>query len=171
MMQMLQAGGMAVLTDGTRQADENNPKGYFEYEKVKQLNRNTTWLEEAEGKAIKIIYSLLYALPSNREYKIIFMKRQMDEILASQRAMLQYLGQRGSPVDDRAMITIFAQQLARAERWLVGQPHMTTIPIDYNATVRQPAETAVAVARFLNLPLAADEMAAAVDGHLYRQRV
>ena len=88
MMKMLEAGGVKLLEDNKRCADEDNPKGYFEYEKVKNLQKDSTWLSIARGKAIKIISMLLYHLPPVYRYRIIFMQRAMDEVLASQKRML-----------------------------------------------------------------------------------
>ena len=53
MMQMLAAGGMPVLSDGERQADTDNPKGYFEWERIKRLPKDPACIVEAEGKVVK----------------------------------------------------------------------------------------------------------------------
>jgi hypothetical protein len=89
MMKMLEAGGIPVLTDYEREADEDNPKGYFEFERVKNLkDGDDAWLPQAKGKVVKVIAALLTDLPSSYEYEVIFMRRAMPEILASQRQML-----------------------------------------------------------------------------------
>src|SRR5450432_3057856 len=89
MMQMLAAGGMPLLTDQIRAPDQDNPRGYFEFERVKQIKRDQAWLGSAVGKAVKIIHLLLYDLPPNRNYRVIFMRRNIEEVLISQRKMLQ----------------------------------------------------------------------------------
>jgi hypothetical protein len=100
MMQMLEAGGIELIVDHIRKADENNLRGYYELEKIKQLNKDSSWLENAYGKAIKVVSMLLYQLPMNKKYKIIFMTRKMDEVLASQNKMLKSRGQPADNVDD-----------------------------------------------------------------------
>ena len=83
MMQMLEAGGMPVLTDGIRDADEDNPRGYYELEAVKRTKDDPAWLHGAPGKVVKMIYLLLYDLPTTYNYRIIFMRRPLSEVVAS----------------------------------------------------------------------------------------
>jgi hypothetical protein len=108
MMKMLQAGGIGIMTDNLRVADENNPKGYYEFERVKQLDKgDNAWVAEAQGKVIKVISYLLEFLPADFHYKVIFMRREMAEILASQRHMLERDGKPGSSANDAQMATLF----------------------------------------------------------------
>ena len=93
MMKMLEAGGLKILTDNLREADANNPKGYYEFERVKQMkDGNLAWLPDAVGKVVKIVTGLIIYLPSDYKYKIIFMKRDLNEVLSSQKKMLGRLG-------------------------------------------------------------------------------
>jgi len=92
MMQMMSAGGMPVLTDGQRSADDNNPRGYFELESVKSLARNQDVLTQADGKVVKVISSLLPSLPKDFEYRVVFMCRPLEEVVSSQNRMLERLG-------------------------------------------------------------------------------
>ena len=170
MMSMLDAGGMPLLVDHQRQADEDNPKGYFEYEKVKKLKADRSWLPAAQGKAIKVISALLSELPPEYRYKIIFMRRDMHEILASQRKMLVRRGERDDGVGDEAMASIFTRHLQQAEHWLAQQQNMTVLYVDYARLVRSPAELARAVNAFLGGRLNEQKMLAVVDPALHRQR-
>ena len=171
MMQMLQAGGMPLLTDDLRPADADNPNGYWEYEPVKRLQQDNSWLPKAEGKAVKVISALLQYLPPQHTYKIISMQRPMQEVLASQTVMLERRSEQSGKADDRTLETVFVQHLDRIEHWLVTQKHMTLLPVNYHETIAGPEATAARMAQFLNLPLAVDVMARAVDPRLYRQRV
>ena len=135
MMQMLEAGGMQVLTDGIRAPDEDNPRGYFEIEKVKRLRRDTSWLAEAEGKAVKIVYSSLYDLPADRRYKLIFMRRDLGEVLASQRQMLARRAAVAGPLSAEHLAEVFAGQLQKIDRWLCGQRQIDTLDVDYAEAV------------------------------------
>ena len=92
MMRMLEAGGMPVITDNLRTADDDNPRGYFEFEPAKKTKDDPSWLNAAEGKAVKMIYKLLYDLPDRLEYRVLIMRRNMQEVLTSQRKMLDRMG-------------------------------------------------------------------------------
>ena len=121
MMQMLHAGGHPCLTDDRREADADNPRGYFEYDKVKQLRTDCSWLPEATGKAVKIIAQLLSVLPTELDYKIIFMRRELDEVIASQNRMLDRQGRGGSDLSDERLRELFDQQLRHLEKLLADR--------------------------------------------------
>ena len=170
MMQMLQAGGMPLLIDDHRPADADNPNGYWEYEPVKRLQQDNSWMHQAEGKAVKVVSALLQYLPPHHTYKIIFMQRPMQEVLASQTVMLERRGVQGDKADDKTLGTVFAQHLDHTERWLALQKHMTVLPVNYHETIADPEATATRVAQFIALPLAVEAMACTVDPRLHRQR-
>lgn len=167
-MQMLAAGGVPLVTDGQRSADEDNPRGYFEDERVKRLQQGAEWLAEARGRAVKIISQLLFSLPPGETYRIILMRRNLDEILASQAAMLERSGRAGA--DPQAIRKAFAAHLTRLEAWLPQQPHLTALSLEYAATIGDPQAAAARIAEFLQRPLDVTAMAAAVDPALYRNR-
>src|SRR5262245_49231089 len=162
MMQMLHAGGMPLLVDELRPADADNPNGYWEYEPVKRLQQDNTWMHKAEGKAVKVVSALLQYLPPQHTYKIIFMQRSMKEVLDSQSVMLERRGAQGGKADDQTLGTVFTQHLGCIERWLARQKHMTVLSVNYHETVADPARTAARVAQFLALPLVGDAMARVV---------
>jgi hypothetical protein len=171
MLQMLEAGGMAVLTDGEREADANNPRGYYEYEPVKQLEHGVTgWLHDAEGKAVKVISALLPYLPPRHSYRVLFMQRDLDEVLRSQAAMLTKLKGSADGFDAAALRRDYAEHLRGIHNWLAQQPHLHVLQVDYNALVASPAGWCSRVAAFLERDLDTARMAAAVDPSLYRQR-
>ena len=171
MMQMLKAGGASLLIDAQRPADADNPNGYWEYAPVKRLPQDNSWMHAAEGKAVKVVSALLQYLPPRYTYKIIFMQRPMQEVLASQAVMLERQGAQGDKADDQTLGTVFAQHLDWIERWLAMQKHMTVLPVNYHETIADPVRTAARVVQFLGLPLVVDAMARAVDPRLHRQRV
>ena len=170
MMQMLAAGGLAVLTDNLRQADEDNPRGYFEIEKVKSIKEDASWLGDARGKVLKMVSMLLQDLPSDRVFKIIFMRRILDEVLASQAKMLKRRGPEEGTVGDEQMKSIYRKHLRGIESWLSKQTNIAVLYVDYNRTIREPLETAMEVNRFLGGTLKVEEMVMTVDEQLYRQR-
>jgi hypothetical protein len=170
MMQMLQAGGLELLADEHRPADPDNPRGYCEYEPVKALGRDNSWVPRVEGKAVKVVSALLTFLPADLNYKIILMKRPMAEVLASQKQMLQRLGRQGSTADDQTLGKIFSRQLAETEIWLGRQAHITVLSVNYRDVLQDPEGSASLVAQFIGLPLKIAEMTAVVDPNLYRQR-
>lgn len=170
MMQMLQAGGLPVLSDGLRRADENNLRGYLEFEPVKRLRSDRSWLPQARGHAVKIIHLLLRELlfDGTLSYRIVFMQRPIPEVLASQRAMLQRDGKAGA--DPALLQQAFAAQLAQLQPWLAAQPRVSVMPVSYHQVLREPQAVAEALQGFLGLDLDSAAMVNAVDPALHRQR-
>jgi len=170
MMQMLRAGGLTCLTDELREADISNPKGYFEFEKVKGLRANNSWLPEAKGKVIKIISHLLACLPPELNYKIIFMERDLDEVLASQRKMLVNQGQGEENLSDERLGQIFSQQLRQVKKMLADR-QISTLFLGYQDVLEDPVEISTQLQAFLGNNLDQQAMRDVVDHNLYRQRL
>jgi hypothetical protein len=171
MMKMLEAGGLPVLTDALRTADDDNPKGYYEYERVKQLDKgDQAWLAEAQGKVVKVISALLIHLPPTHQYRVIFMQRNLAEVLASQRKMLVHRGEQANAVNDTQVAPLFEKHLQATKAWLQTQPNMAVLEIDYNQMVTNPAPFLQKINSFLGNNLNTEQMARAIDPHLYRNR-
>lgn len=171
MMRMLAEGGVPVLTDEHRRADDDNPNGYFELEVVRQLkDGEIDWLKEANGKVVKVISSLLEYLPHDHQYKIIFMERDSSETLASQKIMLDHRGQ-GSRLTDEEMELQFQAHLAVMKPWLVRQPNMEVLYVNYNALMAEPEPFCDRITDFLDLPLDQNQMLSVPDKQLYRNRL
>ena len=170
-MRMLEAAGMPMVVDGLRQADEDNPKGYFELERVKDLasENDWSWLDDARGKAIKIISYLLKELPDTHNYKVIFMRRDLTEVLASQAKMLERRGETNETEDER-MVELYENDLWKANYLLKHNPRFETLMLDYREVVASPEEQARRVSEFLGGGHDVEKMAAAVDPNLYRNR-
>ena len=171
LMKMLEAGGIPILTDNLREADEDNPKGYYELEKVKQLkDGETTWVTHAKGKAVKTISALLEYLPRDYFYKVLFMKREMSEILASQREMLVRRGEPTDRVGDDKMAELFSKHLEKVEHWLAKQTNFDVCYINYNEALANSETTIEQIINFLGLNLNREAMRKVIDPDLYRQR-
>ena len=170
LMQMLAAGGVEVMTDGERVADEDNPRGYLEFERVKSIGKDNTWLDEADGKAIKIVHALLNKLPAKRHYRIILSRRDIDEVIASQRVMLERHNKAGGALDQAKLAAVFTQQLRKVEQWLGRQQNIEYLGVSYNDTLSDPMATATAIGDFLGGDLNIEAMAGAVSRDLYRQK-
>ena len=169
LMQMLDAAGYPCLTDDVRKADADNPHGYFEYEKVKRLRRDCAWVPEAKGKAVKIIAQLIPFLPPQFSYRVIFMERNISEVLASQRVMLQRQGRSGGNLSDVQLGKIYECQV-REVKQLLGCRNIPSLYVSYLAALQRPMEIAEKIGRFLAEDLDVCAMAAAIDPDLYRQR-
>ncbi len=169
MMQMLAAGGLEALTDHKREADLDNPRGYFEFEKAKAIAHDNAWLDEAPGKAVKIVANMLPSLKQGLQYKIVFMWREMEEILQSQATMLKRSGHKGER-EFRALSDTFTKQLRRMTGWLASTEIVDVLYIDYADAVADPPATAASVNAFLGGRLDESAMVAAVSPDLYRQR-
>lgn len=171
MMKTLAAGGLLPVTDNLRTADESNPKGYYEFERVKKLkDGDYEWLEGAQGKVVKVISALLEFLPANYRYKIIFMQRNIDEVLASQREMLIRRGEATDKVSDEKMAELYHKHLNKIQAWLSEQKNMQVLYISYNGILADPQNELKRVNAFLNNSLNLPEMLTVVDRNLYRQR-
>jgi hypothetical protein len=171
MMKMLQAGGLELVTDSIRNADDDNPNGYFEFERVKQMSAgDRTWLDGAAGKVVKVISALLEHLPSDRSYKVIFMEREIKEVLASQKKMLDHRKET-STISDEEMAEQYRAHLKAVKPWLARQPHMEVLYVGYNSMMSDPEPLCLRVIEFLGLPLDLPKMLAVPNAKLYRNRV
>ena len=170
MMQMLAAGGLPVLTDKVRAADNDNLEGYYELEAVKQLQTEKAWLAEAPGKAVKIIYRLLEYLPSEYNYQVLFMARPLDQVIASQQLMLQRRATQGATVSNDQLRSIFTSELRRVKAWLDAQKNFTWLEVPYAQVLESSPTESQRICDFLAVPLDVSAMAARVNQKLYRQR-
>ena len=176
MMRMLEAGGVPIVADGVRTADVSNPRGYFELEAVKELDkpgRPLPWLPAARGRAVKIISFLLTWLPEDYDYRVIFMDRDLDEVLASQHQMLERRGEAPADAARQAadMRATYESHLTQVRRFLGVRPCFSTLEVSYRDAVADPSGTAARVAAFLGRRLDTAAMARAVEASLYRNRV
>ncbi len=172
MMRMLEAGGIAPFTDGDRVADIDNPEGYYEFERVKDLETDPdrSWVRDARGKALKVISFLIRHLPPDNAYRIIYMRRHLDEVLKSQDKMLDRLGRPAAGGDLEAMKEAYRNDIVAARLHARKQPNMEMIEVHYGDTIANPGATCALVNRFLGGHLNEAAMAAAVNERLYRNR-
>jgi hypothetical protein len=172
MMRMLEAGGIQPFTDAERVADIDNPEGYYEFERVKQLETDPdkSWVRGARGHALKVISFLLRHLPDDNAYRIIYMRRHLDEVLRSQDKMLDRLGNAAPGADLEAMKEAYRNDIVAARLYARKQPHMEMIEMQYGDAVADPAAAARIVNQFLGGQLREAAMAAAVNERLYRNR-
>jgi hypothetical protein len=171
MMQMLAAGGLPVLSDGERKADTDNPKGYLEWERIKQLPKDPACIAEAEGKVVKVISQLLLSLPGDHEYRVIFMQRPLPEVLKSQEEMLKRRGTFEGGGDNSPIEEAFQRHLLEVNKFLAARANVKVLRVHYHRVLREPETVAKEVREFLNLPLDTEAMTTQVDGNLYRNRM
>lgn len=170
MMQMLQAGGLELYTDLQREADESNPKGYYEHEAVKRLGRDKSWVAQAEGKGLKVIAQLLKSLPLNYHYKVIFMERDIREIVQSQQKMLARQGQLAENVMPYNLQDNFEKTVQEVKAWCKAQSHIEVCFVSHQAAINEPFFTAYTVNEFLGDQLSLEKMTAVVNPELYREQ-
>ena len=172
LMRMLSAGGLHLVVDGIRTADDDNPNGYFELERVKDLDKpgDASWLAEARGKGVKVISALLPHLPADYDYKVIFLRRSLPEVLASQRRMLERRGESLDAASDDDMTAHFTAHLRRLEAQLAARPHCDVLYVEHRRAVSEPSAVAEEVGAFVGGALDVAAMAGAVDASLYRNR-
>lgn len=171
MMKMLEAGGIEPLTDHEREPDEDNPEGYYEYERVKKLeDGDTAWVEHAQGKAVKVISALLKHLPDGYTYRVIFMRRKLDEVLESQRKMLERRGEDPDKASEEELKELFMKHLGHVESWAKGKDNVEFLYANYNDIVQDPEPQLERIDAFLGGGLDVEAMARIVDPDLYRNR-
>lgn len=169
-MQAVHAGGIEPVTDGERVADPDNPRGYYEFERVKALRSDKTWLDDAAGKVVKVIHMLVPELPDDRPYRVIFMERALDEVLASQSTMLARSGRTGASLAPDRLKAIYEQQLRQVHEWLSVRPNFTVLRVPYRSFVGEPGVQAARIADFIGVPMDRNAMVRAVDPSLYRNK-
>jgi hypothetical protein len=171
MMQMLEAGGLQIVTDNIRTADDDNLQGYFEFERIKQLKEgDSAWMGQACGKVLKVISALLEHLPDHYHYKIIFMERDLSEVLASQRKMLERRGKPANKEDDVMFSNLYKKHLIKVKAWLSGKTNFEVIYIGYKDLMENPKRYSEDIARFIDAPLDVQKMANVPQERFYRQR-
>jgi hypothetical protein len=171
LMKMLEAGGLEVIQDGIRTADDDNPKGYYEHERVKDLAQEAdkSWLSDARGKTIKVISHLLKQLPADNNYHVVFIRREMSEVLASQGKMLDRRGEEDS-TDDAQMSELFEADIWRARYLLNNAPHFEFVELHYADILKDAHAAAQQIQALLGRELDTEKMASVVDHQLYRNR-
>lgn len=170
MMQMLVAAGRTVLTDGKRGADADNPLGYYEFEQVLDLTKDTAWIPQARGKVVKIVAQLLPHLPRTEHYHVIFMERNLGEIIASQRAMLERQGRRGADLDEQTLAKTYLAQLTRLQKQITARPELRALAVNYNELLADANSNVLRLAEFLGEPFDNQRAATAVRPELRRQK-
>src|SRR5262245_59176353 len=168
MMQILDNRGIDVFPDRIPRAATDNHKRYCECERVQAIQRDTSWLPDTRGKAFKMVSQLLYDLPPSEKYRIIFMERDFDEMLASQEKMLQRLGKPAAPREE--IKRAYKVHLKRLHDWLGQQRNVQVLHVNYNDLVQQPRPQAERVCQFLGGNVDIEGMLSAVDPSLYRNR-
>jgi hypothetical protein len=170
-MQMLAAGGMPVLTDAVRRPDLDNPSGYLEYDPARRTAKDASWVADAAGKAVKLVHLLLPDLPPVHAYRVVFLQRDLGEVLASQYAMLRRQGRPEPDLAPMRLAELLSSQLRRVREWVAARTNFTSIDIDYASVIADAGSQARRLNQFLGGGWDEPRMAAAVDPSLYRQRL
>jgi hypothetical protein len=170
MMQMLVEAGMTALTDDQRVADEDNPKGYYELAAVQKLQQDTAWLADARGKVLKVVSPLLAHLPDGYDYDVIFMRRDLEEIITSQSRMIANRQSDGAELNDEQLIKTYKNHLKDVYVWMGSQENVRSLSVQYRDIIEDPAAAATQVVEFLDKGLDPGSMVSAVDASLYRNR-
>lgn len=171
MMKMLEAGGLAPMTDNVREADVDNPKGYYEYERVKDLEneKDKSYIREGRGKVLKVISFLLKFLPEENAYKVIFMARDLDEVIASQNKMLHHR-EEANPIRDAEAKELYGRHLINVKVHCQIKDNFEYLEIPYRQALNEPEKIVRAVNEFCGGTLDAVAMGKIVDKNLYRNR-
>jgi hypothetical protein len=170
MMRMLEAGGISPVVDGERKANADNPMGYYEFEPVKALKEDSSWVADSTGQAVKVIYKLVYDLPNNVPYRIVFMQRDIEEVLSSQEKMMRRDGLDPDTIGRDLLYNLFQTDVMDFRRWAEVQGNIQIMYADYRRMIDEPEEMSRHIAAFLDQDLDIQAMASVVDPDLYRNR-
>ncbi|WP_370402687.1 sulfotransferase family protein [Sulfitobacter sp. JB4-11] len=170
MMRILEAGGIAPVQDKQRTANEDNPRGYYEYERVKALPTDKSWVPDARGSAVKIIYKLVYELPQGIPYRVLFMQREIAEVVRSQEKMLEREGLDPGRDQRDIIADLFQSEIMAFRNWVAAQPDMKMHVVDYASVIASPEEQMAQISAFLGGGLDIAAMTAVVEPDLYRNR-
>jgi len=171
MMQMLDAGGMELFSDNIRQPDRSNPRGYCEFERVKSLNRDSSWLYETEKSAVKIVAHWLHFLPPEFEYSIVFMERELEEVIKSQDEMLKFAGRPARKYNLDLIANSYRRLIEVTKSWLSSQKNINTIYINHHEVITNPSHVAERINKFLGNILNDNQMPSVIDHALYHQKI
>lgn len=171
MMQMLTAGGLTPVTDGQRTPDEDNPRGYLEFEGVKKLKTDKSWVPTARGGVVKLVHLLIMDLPLTEHYRVVFMRRHIEEVLKSQNVMLERQGKKGADLSFDELKNLYLRQIDTVQAYMKKHAdRFEFVEVSYNRLIDDPAPVVLSLCEFLACGLDAGKMVAAVDPALYRNR-
>ncbi|MCG3138592.1 MAG: hypothetical protein HJJLKODD_02457 [Phycisphaerae bacterium] len=171
MMRMLEAGGVPVLIDNIRVADQDNPNGYYEFEPVKKTKEDASWLAGAGGRVVKMVYMLLYDLPKDHSYRVVFMRRHLREVIKSQEVMLEHKGKQRGDLPEEKLLALFESQLNQFYQWIERQPHFKILYVNYNEILQDARPAVQSMSEFFGNELDTQAMLNVVDPNLYRQKM
>ncbi len=171
MMEMLEKGGIEPLTDKVRGPDEDNPKGYYEYERVKELPEDTEWLEKAKGKSVKVLGELIKHIPEGYDYKVVFMERNLEEIIESQTKMLKRKGEDPDDISEKELRDTFKEYRKILKQQISSHLGMEVIYVSYNDIMSHPEPVIESISAFFDGELNTTEMLSVIDEDLYRNRL
>lgn len=170
MMKMLEAGGIPVLIDHIREADDDNPRGYYEFEPVKKTKEDPSWVAGSMGKVVKMVHLLLLDLPLEHEYRVVFMRRHLDEVVKSQNVMLQRKGKGTDDLPAEQIKKLYLSQIDKVQSYVDEHPeHFKLIEVEYNSVMEDPEPSIQSLTELLG-DLDTDAMRAVVEPSLYRNR-
>jgi hypothetical protein len=170
MMQMLEAGGIPALTDGIRAPDVDNPKGYYEFEPVKKTKEDSSWVSQGVGRVVKMVHLLLLDLPAEVDYRVVFLRRDLDEVVASQDIMLQRRDESSDGISRERLKKVYTSQISTVKEYMhTHADHFKVIEVDYNEIVTDPRQWSQKISVFLD-GLDTVRMLETVDPSLYRNR-
>jgi len=171
MMRMIGEGGIPILSDGLRVPDEDNPNGYYEFERVRRTRQDPSWIPDALGKVVKMVHLLLLELPLTHEYRVVFMRRDLREVIKSQNRMLPRLNKPADDLPDERVAEIYKRQIETTLTYLQSHDdYFRVIEVDYNVLIKNPLDLVRRVGAFFD-GLNTDEMVKAIDVRLYRNQI
>jgi hypothetical protein len=169
LMQILQAGGVPTAFDvESRPPDDNNPRGYFELEGGKVINRlmdGTFPLADYKGKFIKITAYGLKFLPLGT-YRIIYTERNIEEVMDSMEKMAKIRDEKREDTK-----TSFIKLNEMIKGIITKREDIDVLFVNYNQIVADPRSQIKRICEHFDWGKAnLAVMISTVDESLYRKR-
>lgn len=166
MMQILEKSSLEILTDGIRQKDNNNPEGYFELDAVKGIVKDNSFLKSAAGKVVKIVAPLPIFMDKSLSYRVIFMRREIEEILRSQEIMLN----KDQQAERQKFAAIYETHIQKTYQFFVSN-NIPYLDVPYKELIQNPEHELEKIIAFLEIDAVWQDLASAVNPSLYRNRI
>lgn len=165
MMQLFKAANVDIATDAIRTEDDNNPKGYYELEAVKGIVKNNAFLKDLDGKTIKIVAPLVTFIDLSLEYRVVFMIRDLDEVVQSQEKMV------GKDQQDQKekFKTMYAMHIEKSRQFL-NSHNIPFIEIQHRELLQNPELSLKRLIDFCGWETPLEELKSVIDHSLYRNR-
>ncbi len=176
LMQMLGAGGISLLYDSERLPDEFNPYGYYEHQIIHNLAKTSdiSCLQQYKGYAVKIISPILVKLTITFPARIIYIKRDLQEVIVSQQKMSyknKLLNISSLSLDQKKLLNIFEKHTQQMMSFILHNPNLKLLEVNFSEVFSHSENIINSIDKFLDGNLERTGMKSVIKPELYRNKV